>query len=286
MKAKLIFISGLPGSGKSTYCRDLIEKNPGKYKQICKDDMRNLFDCGHWTKGNEKFINKMEEIIILEALRDGYILLWNNTHLDPKHYDRAVRLAEEANVELETKFFDTPLAECIKRDSLRPNPVGSRVITDMFNRYLKEEPETVEYNDELEDAILVDIDGTIAIKGDRNIYDYTDVKVDTVNEPVKLILDSLYEFYPHLQVIFCSGRDDSCMDDTLEWLDENFIKHDYLFMRKTGDKRKDAIIKKEIYDEHIKDKFNVLFSLDDRGQVVDLWRSLGIPCLQVADGNF
>jgi hypothetical protein len=57
-------------------------------------------------------------------------------------------------------------------------------------------------------------------------------------------------------------------------------------MRKTDDNRKDCIVKKEIYETFIKDKYNVLFVMDDRNQVVNMWREQGLTCFQVADGNF
>jgi hypothetical protein len=57
-------------------------------------------------------------------------------------------------------------------------------------------------------------------------------------------------------------------------------------MRKSGDYRKDYEVKKEIYETYIKDKFNVLCVLDDRQSVVDMWRSLGLTCLQVNYGDF
>ena len=46
-------------------------------------------------------------------------------------------------------------------------------------------------------------------------------------------------------------------------------------------------IKKEIVDEHIKGKYFVKFVLDDRDQVVDMWRKeMGYACLQVNYGDF
>jgi hypothetical protein len=57
-------------------------------------------------------------------------------------------------------------------------------------------------------------------------------------------------------------------------------------MRKTSDMRKDAVVKEEIYNENILDKYNVLLVLDDRNQVVDFWRSKGLTCFQVAPGDF
>jgi len=58
---------------------------------------------------------------------------------------------------------------------------------------------------------------------------------------------------------------------------------DYLFMRSGGDQRRDSIVKKEIYKGFIEPYFDVRFAIDDRPQIVDLWRELGIPVLAVTD---
>jgi hypothetical protein len=88
------------------------------------------------------------------------------------------------------------------------------------------------------------------------------------------------------KIIFVSARDDSCFNDTFEWLTLNcppFIK---LYMRKTGDTRSDGVVKREIYENLIKPEYNVLCTIDDRQRVVDMWRSIGLTCLQVDYGNF
>jgi len=59
-----------------------------------------------------------------------------------------------------------------------------------------------------------------------------------------------------------------------------------LLMRETGDKRKDSVVKEEMYNLHIKKDFKVVFVLEDRSQVVSHWRSMGLVCFQVAEGNF
>lgn len=132
-------------------------------------------------------------------------------------------------------------------------------------------------------AIICDIDGTIAIKGDRSIFDYSKCYLDTVNKP---ILELLKMIPKNISIIFCSGREDFCFDLTEKWLIKNVTNNFKLYMRKSGDFRKDSIIKKEIYTDLIKDKFEILFVLDDRNQVVDMWRSLGLTCLQVNKGDF
>jgi hypothetical protein len=88
-------------------------------------------------------------------------------------------------------------------------------------------------------------------------------------------------------IIFVSGREgtDVCKVKTLKWLLENKLNGD-LYMRPEGDHRNDAIIKEEIYNKYIKDKFDVEFVLDDRLRVVEMWRRIGLRCLQVAPGNF
>lgn len=57
-------------------------------------------------------------------------------------------------------------------------------------------------------------------------------------------------------------------------------------MRPEGDIRKDSIVKREIFENYIRDYYNIQFVLDDRNQVVEMWRSLGLKCLQVQEGDF
>jgi hypothetical protein len=57
-------------------------------------------------------------------------------------------------------------------------------------------------------------------------------------------------------------------------------------MREAGDHRPDWIVKKEIYNNLISKEFDVKLVFDDRQQVVDMWRSIGLTCFQVAEGNF
>lgn len=59
-----------------------------------------------------------------------------------------------------------------------------------------------------------------------------------------------------------------------------------LFMRPAGDTRNDAVVKLELFDQHIRDRYDVLRCYDDRARVVAAWRSIGLTVFQVADGNF
>lgn len=67
------------------------------------------------------------------------------------------------------------------------------------------------------------------------------------------------------------------------WLDKNDLPIDLLYMRAGGDFRKDTVVKEEIYRKFIEPYYDVIYAVDDRPEVCDLWESLGIPVLRVKD---
>ena len=136
-------------------------------------------------------------------------------------------------------------------------------------------------------VIICDIDGTLALLGDRDRFDPTTGE-DVLNYPIANIL-KVYDnqkVFP-VDLILLTGREDKYREFTTTWLHKNGITHyKELFMRKTGDFRKDFVVKKEFYEKNIKGKYEVLFILEDRDQAVKMWREEGLTCLQVALGNF
>ena len=133
-------------------------------------------------------------------------------------------------------------------------------------------------------VVIVDLDGTLAIRDGRGPYDYTSVSLDKPNDPVVLITQAIHSF--GVQVIAVSGREDICRRDTEAWLNKHLGFSPKLFMRSGGDYRPDYEIKEEIFRREIDGKFEVLLVLDDRQQTVDMWRKLGLTTFQVAEGNF
>ena len=135
------------------------------------------------------------------------------------------------------------------------------------------------------DAIIVDVDGTVALmKKKRGPFDWDKVSLDAPNLPIIDLVHILQD--TGLKVLVTTGRDGVCLNDTEVWLSDHGVMYDAIFIRDAGDCRKDSIIKKEIYDNHIKDKYNIKYVLDDRDQVVKMWRDMGLTVLQVADGDF
>lgn len=278
----LTMCKGLPAAGKSTWA-----KAQNAYR-VNKDDLRAMMNNGKWSKINEAYILKVRDAIIELHLLDKNDVIVDDTNLALKHEAtlRILAMKHEAGFVVKD-FTDVDPYTCIERDAKRPNPVGHAVIMRMYRKYLQPKPPV--YDPALPRAIICDLDGTLCLFGDKNPYD-RDFENDICNPAVKSILlnqeTAECEGVSPVKVILLSGRKGQYREQTVEFLSKNDLYAYRLFMRPNDDTRKDAIVKKEMYDQYIFGKYNVLYVLDDRDQVVRLWRSLGLPCLQVNEGDF
>ncbi|BAQ64277.1 AAA family ATPase [Geminocystis sp. NIES-3709] len=280
---KVVILQGLPASGKSTFAKNILLKEPGRWVRINKDLLREMAHASHWSPSNEKFIVKLRDHIILMALEEGKHVLIDDTNFG-KNIEHIKGLVKgKAEVKINNSFLQVPVEECIKRDLKRANSVGKDVIMTMYNQFIVPKINPPEYNPNLPSAIIVDMDGTLAILHNRNPYDVSKCDQDWPNQPV---LETIYKWQDSTNILVVSGRTDDGEELTEKWLQKYQVKYTNLYMRKTGDSRKDAIIKQEIYEQFIKDKYNIKFILDDRNQVVEMWRSLGLTVFQVAEGDF
>jgi len=141
-------------------------------------------------------------------------------------------------------------------------------------------------------AIICDIDGTLALMGNRSPFDYSQVIDDLPNTPIIQLLNTytvLNREHPdwnQVKILLVTGREVTCEQETHLWMEHNGVSYDTMYMRKNGDRRPDYVTKNEIYEKYIKDQYKILFVLEDRDQAVKFWRSIGMTCLQVAEGNF
>jgi uncharacterized protein YxjI len=139
----------------------------------------------------------------------------------------------------------------------------------------------------LRECVIFDLDGTFAFLGDRSPYDASRAEHDEVNQAVHFVYEAIRRGKPETVVLLVSGREDRWRAETERWLERHGIIADELFMRRAGDRRKDTVVKREIYERHIAGRYTVRVVFDDRDQVVRLWRDeLELPCFQVAWGNF
>jgi predicted kinase len=311
---KLTMTIGVPGAGKTTWALAQCAADPNTVR-INKDDLR--LELLGVRKGDHKEapdVNRDEKQIILPerdlrislALAAGKNVIIDDTNIAPKHHKRLQQLADQYGAEFEIKTFDTSLAECVKRNHIRPDGerVPEFVIHNMWKQLYGELPVPTfapyEFTAGLPLAIICDIDGTAALfdKKDRNPYDAS--RCDEVDQPNVAVRAVLYVFQflndairrdmvnngTSTELIYLSGRDDKFREPTQRFLEKYQFPVGQLHMRPTRDNRKDWIVKGELFDAHVRGKYNVLFILDDRDQVVNFWRSLGLTCFQVAPGAF
>lgn len=139
-------------------------------------------------------------------------------------------------------------------------------------------------------AYIVDIDGTCAdhSRSGRDHYEYDRVDEDDPIPDVIRVIDALAH---EAKIIFVSGRDESCREKTEAWIDKHFCFDQYeLYMRPAGDRRPDTIIKRELFDKHLRNRTDIGIAgvFDDRNRVVEkTWRyQLGLTTFHVADHDF
>lgn len=276
-------MKGLIASGKTTEAKKLVEQG---YKRVNKDDLRAMIDSSVHSKANEEQIIEVRDLIVINYLDQGYNVVVDDTNFAPIHEQELRAIAENCGADFKINYIDTPVKECVRRNLLRGEPVPTKAIWDMWSRYVRAEaPKTIiPYNKDLRDAYIFDIDGTLAIMKGRSPYEWDRVGEDRLNENVAEILDNLHK--NGYKIIILTGRDAVCKEATRAWLEFHEIEYDAFGCRGAGDSRPDYVVKRELYEQNIKDKFNVMGVFDDRDQVVELWRELGLTCFQVAEGSF
>lgn len=145
--------------------------------------------------------------------------------------------------------------------------------------------------------IIVDIDGTISKVGDRLKYlkmsppDWDSFYASSFDdEPIIDIIDLVVcLFNKGHKIVFCTGRRESCKYDTIEWIKKYFppnFSYHKLLMRGDKDYRNDIETKIEACSNAGIMLQEIKFVLEDRNSMVKKWRSLGVKCLQVAEGDF
>jgi len=288
---------GLPGSGKSSYAEMLLSQgnytnNAQIWHRINWDDMRK--DRGmHLRNFNRKEEEQMQRdsFLLAEDLgRNGANVIVDNTNLNLNTRNKWKGVAQRAGMDYNEIIMESSLEECIDRDSKRVGieQCGRAVIERMalFAGLISFQP--------WERLVLVDMDGTLADCSERKKYisegrhdwgsfEGDAVLLDTPRWPIIGLVGMLSA--QGYTILIVSGRQiDRAGKNTVTWLDGFKVPYKHIFMRNGGDSRPDNIVKQEILDKLPKDQIS--YVLDDRDQVVKMWRENGLTCLQVNNGNF
>ena len=310
MTPTLTITRGLPGCGKTTLARAWVAEDPARRARVNRDDIgaqlhgQRFHSQPELSRSTERAITTAQHAQIAALLAAGLNVICDDTNLSRRTARELRRIAALAGAEFAViDLLGTPLVAVLERNRLRagtPAFVPEQVIRDKAAKYggrnayevpLAAEPDDATTAVPYEpvagtpSAVMVDIDGTVALMADRSPYDESRVAHDRANHAVIAAVRAMHA--AGHAVIFCSGRTDSCRDATEAWLAEHVaVPYEALHMRATGDVRKDSIVKVEIFDREIRDKFTVVAVFDDRSQVVQAWRSIGLTVFQVAPGDF
>lgn len=295
------YLRGIPASGKSTWAKQEVMKRKGQVKRFNKDSFRDMLDNGEFNLANEKYINAMRNYMVESALRRGFDVIIDDTNFNDSNWEAICDIAKRVgNVQIIEKTFDVTLKEALIRNRNREFPVPDDVVKNMYDKHVKNKPHKdrhvyfeypvpVKMIPGLRDIVIVDLDGTLAINnGQRSFYDYEASINDDYNEHVVEVVKSLHN--DGIGVVIMTGRDGGEHDKYIMiyglWLEALGIDPLMTLARKLNDRRPDYIIKKELYDENILGKYNVIGVIDDRKSVTDMWRTLGLTVFQVNTGDF
>lgn len=294
---KILILIGIPASGKSTWAKEYVRKN-ANYVRVNRDDFRKML------KNAQMCENKIEDMItglVLQTIETSLMkklhVIVDNTNLKRKYIDEIIEKFKYT-ADIDYQIFDISLNKAIERDNAREDKVGEGVIKKMYESYkvltdsfdfqpikkIEQRPFLIpNFMSPLPPAVLFDIDGTLALMGRRSAFDWDKVDRDDMNQIVTEHVD--FHRSKGRKIILVSGRDKSCEELTKEWLKFYDIHFDEIYMRPENDFRKDTVIKKELYENHIKGKYNALCVYDDRLQVLEMWNELGIFAFNVNQGQ-
>ena len=310
----ITILIGVSGSGKSTYTRGILKSHPNSVRLNRDDLRRTLFgveqtDRSYYQRPDfrscEKLVSEIVEQSIYDILNQGHDIILDNTHLQKKYIDEILRkfnhltdinlMFVHGTSKIDLELFRNRLLERYAND---PDPKEAvRYLDRQWNDYLKVRevfeanrnfPQTtpqIKFDSSLPAVYLFDIDGNLALKGDRDIFDDSKLHLDSEIIPVGETLRALHK--TGYKIIFMSGRQDSCRGTTQKWLEDNnlWMKDSEMFMRVAKDQRCDSIVKEELLREYIVPNYNVIGVFDDRDRVCRAWYKLGVFCFNTNQNN-
>ena len=301
---KLLILVGAPGSGKSTFARYFI-RTEDNWVRVNRDDFRLMqFGDTLMSPFYEERITKMVEASVITLLKNHTNVIIDATNSSLRTLEDMVRTYTEY-ADISFKVFDLSVEELVKRCDKRCEQTGKFIPKSAIEKHVTQLQYTKEKFDfksipravkeatltyatqdsSLPKAIICDLDGTLSLLNGRDPYDASSADEDGLNAPVASVLAMAKA--QGYKVILLSGREQLYREPTERFLLKHQIAYDLLLMRTTNDYRKDNVIKKELFQQEIAGKYFIEFLLDDRNQVVEMWRKdLHLPCFQVNYGDF
>lgn len=284
-----IITVGCPASGKTTWARQFMKQNKD-YLYVNRDDIRfSLAQADTWKQYKfdrefEDMVTAIQNLTCQLARRKGRNVIICDTNLNEKVRNQWIETLECLNYKVEIKEFPCSLPELWRRDAERQNGVGKEVIYDMYQKWLAYKGRTqYEPDTSLPEAIIFDLDGTLASMKNRTPFEWSKVGQD---EPVQAVVDALHGYRAiGYKIVILSGRDGVCAAETTQWLYDHQIPYDFLNMRMQGDSRKDTTVKEEMFWQTVAPKYNVVGVFDDRPCMVRHWQEMGLKVMACGNQN-
>jgi hypothetical protein len=273
-----------------------------------RDELRLQLTGKYWTGDLEveEEVTRLQEALVRGYLASRFVVIISDTHLPDRSVKKWLKLGHELGVPVRVQDFrDVPLETVLLHNAERGKwsnkVVPEEAIKDKYNRFVKGRDLTKEvtytpsepfvpkeYLQPLvgDRAYLFDVDGTLAICGDRDIYDGSKAHLDTEFQDVTQLMFDLWD-HVGAKAIVMTGRSEEHRVVTENWLKSKGLVYDALYCRPAGDTRPDNIVKHELFWQHVAPKgYKISGVFDDRDSVVKLWRDMGLTCFQVNYGNF
>lgn len=290
---KLIILVGPPGSGKSTTAKSFMY---AEYTYINQDSQG--------KDGHLKFF--------MDALLADKNIVVDRLNFNKQQRERYLIPAKGAGYETEIVVLHESYGDCLNRclnrkdhETIKDSQSAHSALNTFFSKYERVQDDEADKvtriwpeNSNKSSAIWIDIDNTLSDATHREHYlqgpkknwtgFFSEMSNDPMNGWCKQILLAMRSV--GYDILICSGRPDNYREQTVAWLTKNNISpHFYkLFMRPRSDSRPDYIAKEIMYEFEVKTKYDLLFSIDDRKQVIDKIREHGVLVLDCAGpkGNF
>ena len=295
---KLILTRGIQGSGKTTWARQWVEEDPENRVRINNDDIRNMLGK-YWVTSRENLVSSIKKNMAEEAINRGYDIVVDNMNLNPKEILFWKDMVKMANMdpdgyqyEIEFKDFFIPLEECIRRDAMRHNPIGEKVIRETWKRYKHfiQTTEVERYVDNLRKytgkpkCIVIDMDSTMCFNTTKRPWFGDGAAEGMINDvPNTGMCDMIRKLQEDFTIVVATGRDTTQEAVTKEWLAKQGINADEFYFRTNKDYRKGVVVKKEQI-EAILEKYDIVAIFDDCEPIVDMYREMGLTVLQPNKG--
>lgn len=290
---QILILVGVPGSGKSTWAKNYIRNN-GDWVRVSRDDLRLMLTQQQKVEPKmEDMINDLMDNMIESSISKGKNVIVDSTNLKRTLLDGYVtRFGTIADISY--RVFDISLKKAIEQDKNREHSIGEFGVTEHYKKYkilidsFPFQPTTKQKESHINpkvnecDAVIYDIDGTLSLLKNREYDDFHLVHRDDYNEVVGETI--AFHRSKGRKIIILTGRSDEYRKETEDWLDLYGVEYDELHMRESEDRRRDKLVKREIYNNQIKPQHKVLCVYDDRISVIKEWNDLGLFVFTVNQG--